>query len=260
MQLYGKTALITGAGQGIGRATAVAFAKEGANLILADINYENAVETANQIADKNIQCWPYKLDVSDVNQINSLINFAVEKCDGIDLFFNNAGVTQHISFFDINEVQWDRINKVNAKGAFFCMQQVARLMVNQGRGGKIVNAGSIAGKGYKRASNAAYAASKGSVIAMTHIAAEYLAPHGINVNAICPGMVQTDMFKGIVSLRSEETGQEALQIKKNIESEIPLGRVNQPEDVAALVLFLVSDSSRNITGQALNIDGGMIMH
>jgi len=260
MQLYGKTALITGAGQGIGRATAVAFAKEGANLILADINYENAVETANQIADKNIQCWPYKLDVSDVNQINSLINFAVEKCDGIDLFFNNAGVTQHISFFDINEVQWDKINKVNAKGAFFCMQQVARLMVNQGRGGKIVNAGSIAGKGYKRASNAAYAASKGSVIAMSHIAAEYLAPHGINVNAICPGMVQTDMFKGIVSLRSEETGQEALQIKKNIESEIPLGRVNQPEDVAALVLFLVSDSSRNITGQALNIDGGMIMH
>ena len=260
MQLYGKTALITGAGQGIGRATAVAFAKEGSNLILADINYENAVETANQIADKNIQCWPYKLDVSDVNQINSLINFAVEKCDGIDLFFNNAGVTQHISFFDINEVQWDKINKVNAKGAFFCMQQVARLMVNQGRGGKIVNAGSIAGKGYKRASNAAYAASKGSVIAMTHIAAEYLAPHGINVNAICPGMVQTDMFKGIVSLRSEETGQEALQIKKNIESEIPLGRVNQPEDVAALVLFLVSDSSRNITGQALNIDGGMIMH
>ncbi|MBG55298.1 MAG: hypothetical protein CL795_05940 [Chloroflexi bacterium] len=260
MQLYGKTALITGAGQGIGRATAVAFAKEGANLILADINYENAVETANQIEDKNIQCWPYKLDVSDVNQINSLINFAVEKCDGIDVFFNNAGVTQHISFFDINEVQWDKINKVNAKGAFFCMQQVARLMVNQGRGGKIVNAGSIAGKGYKRASNAAYAASKGSVIAMTHIAAEYLAPHGINVNAICPGMVQTDMFKGIVSLRSEETGQEALQIKKNIESEIPLGRVNQPEDVAALVLFLVSDSSRNITGQALNIDGGMIMH
>tara|TARA_B100000945_G_scaffold79620_1_gene61449 strand:- start:8931 stop:9713 length:783 start_codon:yes stop_codon:yes gene_type:complete len=260
MQLYGKTALITGAGQGIGRATAVAFAKEGSNLILADINYENAVETANQIEDKNIQCWPYKLDVSDVNQINSLINFAVEKCDGIDVFFNNAGVTQHISFFDINEVQWDKINKVNAKGAFFCMQQVSRLMVNQGRGGKIVNAGSIAGKGYKRASNAAYAASKGSVIAMTHIAAEYLAPHGINVNAICPGMVQTDMFTGIVSLRSEETGQEALQIKKNIESEIPLGRVNQPEDVAALVLFLVSDSSRNITGQALNIDGGMIMH
>ena len=260
MQLYGKTALITGAGQGIGRATAVAFAKEGSNLILADINYENAVETANQIEDKNIQCWPYKLDVSDVNQINSLINFAVEKCDGIDVFFNNAGVTQHISFFDINEVQWDKINKVNAKGAFFCMQQVSRLMVNQGRGGKIVNAGSIAGKGYKRASNAAYAASKGSVIAMTHIAAEYLAPHGINVNAICPGMVQTDMFTGIVSLRSEETGQEALQIKKNIESEIPLGRVNQPEDVAALDLFLVSDSSRNITGQALNIDGGMIMH
>ena len=260
MQLYGKTALITGAGQGIGRATAVAFAKEGANLILADINYENVVESAIQIEDKNIQFWPYQLDDSDVNQINSLINFAVEKCDGIDLFFNNAGVTQHISFFDINEVQWDKINKVNAKGAFFCMQQVARLMVNQGRGGKIVNAGSIAGKGYKRASNAAYAASKGSVIAMTHIAAEYLAPHGINVNAICPGMVQTDMFKGIVSLRSEETGQEALQIKKNIESEIPLGRVNQPEDVAALVLFLVSDSSRNITGQALNIDGGMIMH
>ena len=199
-------------------------------------------------------------DSITVKQINSLINFAVEQCDGIDLFFNNAGVTQHISFFDINEVQWDKINKVNAKGAFFCMQQVARLMVNQGRGGKIVNAGSIAGKGYKTASNAAYAASKGSVIAMTHIAAEYLAPHGINVNAICPGMVQTDMFKGIVSLRSEETGQEALQIKKNIESEIPLGRVNQPEDVAALVLFLVSDSSRNITGQALNIDGGMIMH
>ncbi len=260
MQLIGKTALITGAGQGIGRATAIAFANEGANVILADINLENATDTAKELADKDIKCWPYQLDVSDISQIKSMIDFAVDECKGIDLFFNNAGVTQHISFFDINEIQWDKINSVNAKGAFFCMQQVAELMVNQGRGGKIVNAGSIAGKGYKRASNAAYAASKGSVIAMTHIAAEYLAPYEINVNAICPGMVQTDMFKGIVSLRSSETGQDVLQIKENIESEIPLGRVNQPEDVAALVLFLVSESSRNITGQALNIDGGMIMH
>ena len=260
MQLIGKTALITGAGQGIGRATAIAFANEGANVILADINLENANDTAKELADKDIKCWPYQLDVSDISQIKSMIDFAVDECNGIDLFFNNAGVTQHISFFDINEIQWDKINSVNAKGAFFCMQQVAELMVNQGRGGKIVNAGSIAGKGYKRASNAAYAASKGSVIAMTHIAAEYLAPYEINVNAICPGMVQTDMFKGIVSLRSSETGQDVLQIKENIESEIPLGRVNQPEDVAALVLFLVSESSRNITGQALNIDGGMIMH
>jgi len=260
MQLLGKTALITGACQRIGRATAIAFANEGANIILADINIENATATAKELADKDIKCWPYQLDVSDITQIKTMISFALEECNGIDVFFNNAGVTQHISFFDISEIQWDKINSVNAKGAFFCMQQVAQLMVNQGRGGKIVNAGSIAGKGYKRASNAAYASSKGSVIAMTHIAAEYLAPHGINVNAICPGMVHTDMFKGIVSLRSSETGQDALQIKENIESEIPLGRVNQPEDVAALVMFLVSESSRNITGQALNIDGGMIMH
>jgi len=200
------------------------------------------------------------LDVGDIESIDNMIDVANREMGGIDILFNNAGVTKHINFFDITSEDWDRINTVNAKGAFFCMQKIAKVMVDQGRGGRIINTASIAGKGYRRASNAAYAASKGSVIAMTYICAGYLAEYDINVNAVCPGVVKTDMMAGILSGRSSDVGVNTEELESTVTSEIPLGRVNEAEDIANLVVFLSGPESRNITGQSYNVDGGMIMH
>jgi meso-butanediol dehydrogenase/(S,S)-butanediol dehydrogenase/diacetyl reductase len=255
-----KTALVTGGAQGIGKSTVLMLANQGYDVIVADLNGAMAGRVAQEARAFDVKSESYQLDVSNIDQINSLIEYSTINFNGIDVFFNNAGITKHISFFDIIEDDWDKINSVNAKGAFFCMQKVSQLMVKQGRGGRIVNAGSIAGKGYRRASNAAYAASKGSVIAMTHIASDYLSTYDINVNAVCPGMVRTDMLTSIVTIRAEEMGDSINDVQKHIESEIPLGRINEPEDVAALAVFLMGPGSRNITGQAFNVDGGMIMH
>ncbi len=139
------------------------------------------------------------------------------------------------------------------------MQKIAAFMVSHGNGGRIVNTASIAGKGYRRSSNAAYAASKGAVIAMTYSAASSLAEFNINVNAVCPGIVQTDMLSGILSLRSDQTGLKERELKEMMLQEIPLGRANEPEDIANLVVFLSGPGSKNITGQAFNVDGGIIM-
>tara|TARA_B100000686_G_scaffold77454_1_gene83514 strand:+ start:943 stop:1725 length:783 start_codon:yes stop_codon:yes gene_type:complete len=260
MKLQGNVALVTGSGRGIGKATSIKYAENGADLILADIDAELVEKTAIEIRKIGRKCVTVNLDVGDIESIDNMIDVANREMGGIDILFNNAGVTKHISFFDITSEDWDRINTVNAKGAFFCMQKIAKVMVDQGRGGRIINTASIAGKGYRRASNAAYAASKGSVIAMTYICAGYLAEHDINVNAVCPGVVKTDMMAGILSGRSSDVGVNTEELESTVTSEIPLGRVNEAEDIANLVVFLSGPESRNITGQSYNVDGGMIMH
>ena len=188
-----------------------------------------------------------------------MVEKAVSEFNGIDVLFNNAGLTRHISFLDIEEEHWDQIHRVNSKGAFFCMQKIARSMVARGQGGRIVNTASIAGRGYRRTSNAAYAASKGAVIAITYIASSVLAPHDINVNAVCPGIVQTNMLSGILSGRSDDSGSTSNELRDAMVEEIPIGRANEADDVSALAVFLAGPGSRNITGQAFNVDGGMIM-
>ena len=260
MKLQGNVALVTGSGRGIGKATSIKYAENGADLILADIDAELVEKTAIEIRKIGRKCVTVNLDVGDIESIDNMIDVANREMGGIDILFNNAGVTKHINFFDITSEDWDRINTVNAKGAFFCMQKIAKVMVDQGRGGRIINTASIAGKGYRRASNAAYAASKGSVIAMTYICAGYLAEHDINVNAVCPGVVKTDMMAGILSGRSSDVGVNTEELESTVTSEIPLGRVNEAEDIANLVVFLSGPESRNITGQSYNVDGGMIMH
>jgi NAD(P)-dependent dehydrogenase (short-subunit alcohol dehydrogenase family) len=201
MDFDGKTVVITGAGSGIGRSAAMLFAKNGANVVIADINEENADVTKRQLDDLGASSIVLAVDVGNVKDIENMIHKIEGTYSSIDVLFNNAGLTRHINFMDINEDNWDYIHRVNSKGAFFCMQKIARFMVRQGRGGRIVNTASIAGKGYRRSSNAAYAASKGAVIAMTYSAASSLAEFNINVNAVCPGIVQTDMLSGILSLR-----------------------------------------------------------
>ncbi|MBH35643.1 MAG: SDR family NAD(P)-dependent oxidoreductase [Chloroflexota bacterium] len=260
MDFEGKVALVTGGGRGIGKAAAMKFAEGGADIVIADIDPQTAKDTSEEISAVGRNSISISLDIGDISQIQSMLDEAVSKLGSVDILFNNAGLTRHISFFDIEEKHWDQINRVNAKGAFFCMQKIGSQMVKQGTGGRIINTASIAGKGYRRASNAAYAASKGAVIAMTHSAASVLAEHDINVNAICPGIVQTDMLSNILSLRSTEVGLSIDAVKEMMTEEIPLGRPNDAGDVAALAVFLAGPGSRNITGQAFNVDGGMIMH
>tara|TARA_B000000460_G_scaffold126208_1_gene88979 strand:+ start:156 stop:938 length:783 start_codon:yes stop_codon:yes gene_type:complete len=259
MDFEEKTVLITGAGSGIGKSAANRFANGGANLVLADINEQSLDKTCDEIRDSGRNVISVKLDVGNLDEIDQMVEKAVSAFNGIDVLFNNAGLTRHISFLDIEEEHWDQIHRVNSKGAFFCMQKIARSMVARGQGGRIVNTASIAGRGYRRTSNAAYAASKGAVIAMTYIASSVLAPHDINVNAVCPGIVQTNMLSGILSGRSDDSGSTSNELRDAMVEEIPIGRANEADDVSALAVFLAGPGSRNITGQAFNVDGGMIM-
>jgi NAD(P)-dependent dehydrogenase (short-subunit alcohol dehydrogenase family) len=159
---------------------------------------------------------------------------------------------------DITEADWDRIHRVNAKGVFFCLQRVAQEMIRR-RAGRIINIASIAGKGYVGASNVAYAASKGAVIGMTKLAALQLAKHNINVNSVCPGVTRTALADANLAVAAQQQGVSLDDMERRRADLIPLGRANDPEDIAAMVVFLASSGSRNITGQSFNVDGGLIL-
>jgi NAD(P)-dependent dehydrogenase (short-subunit alcohol dehydrogenase family) len=260
MTLDGKIALVTGAGGGIGQATAIELARAGADIAVADINAESANETSSRIEAFGRRSLPVQADIGDLSDIDTMIGTVVGELGGIDIVVNNAGVTRHGALLDITEETWDLMQKINAKGTFFCVQGVARQMVNQGRGGRIINISSTGGKGFRGTSSPAYAASKGAIISMTYIAAVQLAEHDINVNAICPGLVDTKMLRGMLAQRSADTGTPVEQLFEGLEKMVPLGRLDDPEDVAAMATFLAGPGGRNITGQTINIDGGLVMN
>ncbi len=260
MALQGKVALVTGAGRGIGKASAVALAESGADVVIADIDAGAAEAAAGAVAALGRRSLAVPADLGDLAQIDAMVETVVATLGGIDILVNNAALTQHGRFLEVTEATWDRIHRVNAKGAFFCAQRVARQMAAQGRGGRIINIASIAGKGYAQTSNPAYAASKGAVIAMTYITAHQLAEYDITVNAICPGVVLTPLLDGMLAERAAQTGSSVEELKRRMCGPIPIGRANQPEDIAAMVVFLAGPGARNITGQTINVDGGLIMH
>jgi NAD(P)-dependent dehydrogenase (short-subunit alcohol dehydrogenase family) len=175
----------------------------------------------------------------------------------LDIIVNNAGVTRYADIMDLNEADWDRIHRVNAKGVFFCLQRAAREMMKTG-GGRIINIASISGRGYAGASNAAYAASKGAVIALTKMAAQQLGRYNINVNAICPGVTRTELGARNAATRAAARGITVEELQAEQEAGIPIRRANTPEDIAAMAVFLASPGARNITGQSYNVDGGLV--
>jgi NAD(P)-dependent dehydrogenase (short-subunit alcohol dehydrogenase family) len=252
-----QVAIVTGAGNGIGRATALALARAGAQVAVVDVDAGAAKATADAVAALGRRSLALDSDVGDLAAIDRMVRAVTGTFGRIDVLVNNAGVTRRADIMDLTEQDWDRIMRVNAKGVFFCLQRVAREMIPRRRG-RIVNIASIAGKGYAGTSNAIYAASKGSVISLTRTAAQQLARHDINVNAICPGITVTALSEANVAVRARDEGLSVEEMKRRRNAVIPLGRPNDPEDVAAVAVFLAGPAARNITGQSLNVDGGIV--
>ena len=260
MSLNDKVALVTGAAQGMGRAIALRLANEGASVVATDINGTRVEQTTIDIRELGHDAIAVEADIGDIADIDRVVVEALNAFGRIDILVNNAGITRHADIMDLTVEDWDRIHRVNARGAFFCLQRAAREMIDSGRGGRIINIASIAGKGYSGTSNAAYAASKGAVLAMTQIAAHQLGGYDINVNAICPGRTLTEMSRTTAVQRSQDLGIPLDELEEQRNTIIPIGRANEPEDIAEMAAFLAGPGSRNITGQAFNVDGGLVMH
>lgn len=252
-----KVVVITGAGRGIGRAMALRFAQEGAHIVAADIEPALAESTAAAVIETGRRSLALQVDVTRQADIQRLVNRTIEHFQRIDVLCNNAGVLRFQDMFDITEADWDFINDVNTKGVFFVLQAVAREMVKR-RSGRIVNTASISGK-QPEPHFLHYGVSKAGVIHLTKSAAVVLAPYGITVNAICPGTTVTDMSLMATAGRAKIMGMSVEEAIKTREAQIPIGRRNQPDDIAAMAAFLASTDADQITGQAFNVDGGLVM-
>lgn len=241
-----KVAVVTGSTRGIGKAIALAFARAGANVVVCGRDLKKAQEAANEIkkAGKG-RCAAFKCDVSRSSDVKNMIEAAVAEFGKIDILVNNAGVVDSGSLTELTEGSWDRTIDVDLKGVFLCSQAVAKHMMKR-KYGKIINIASIAGLvGFLGAPH--YCAAKGGVVNLTKEMALELARFGVNVNAIAPGIIETDMTKGILS---DEKSRQAML------ANIPLRRIGKPEDIANAVLFLASDDASYITGTTLIVDGG----
>ena len=248
-RLKGRVALVTGAQQGIGRAIALAFAQEGADVL---VNYLDDRAAAEQVAEQarkaGVRAVVAQADVSRVDEGQVLVTRAVHELGGLDILVNNAGVYPRSPFLELSEREWDWVLDVNLKGSCFCAQAAARAMIAGGRRrGSIINLSSSSVRGQPRGVH--YTASKGGVITMTRSMALELAPHGIRVNAIAPGTTDTAQPRG------GSTEEELVAMAKTI----PLGRIAQPEDIASVAVFLAGDESRHMTGQTLHVNGGLLM-
>jgi len=239
-------ALVTGAAQGIGKAIALLLARNGADLVVSDINLEKAEETAKEIGAIGPKAMAVKVDVANLSDVEQMVGGILEKLAKIDILVNNAGITRDKLILRMTEEDWDAVLGVNLKGTFNCTKAVLRHMAKQ-RSGKIVNIASVVGE-MGNAGQANYSASKAGVIGLTKTIAREYAQRGINVNAIAPGYIETPMTEALPEKAKEE-------LKKLI----PMERLGKPEDVAEAVLFLVSEESSYITGQVLNVNGGIYM-
>ena len=242
MNLQKKTAIITGGARGIGQATALKLANKGINIVIADISNE-VNETVKKIKELGEKAIYIKTDVSNKKEVRLLVEKTLKEFNSIDILINNAGISQFDTVFeDIKEEEWDLMMNINLKGVFFCCQAVFPHMKSK-YSGKIVNVASTAAKTGGVKSGAHYAAAKAGVVTLTKSVAKNGAPYGINVNAVSPGIIETDMTKNV-----------AYEV-----SSIPLGRLGKAEEVAEVICFLASDAARYITGEIIGVDGGMSM-
>ena len=246
MILKDKVALITGAAQGIGKAIALKLADSGADVVIVDMNLEKAQATAKEIEGCGKRAIALKANVANLQETEAMINETVAKLGAIHILVNNAGITRDALILRMKEEDWDAVISVNLKGVFNCTKAAVKHMAKQ-RYGRIINIASIVGE-MGNAGQANYSASKAGVIALAKTVAREFASRNITCNAIAPGFIETAMTQAL----SEK-------VREELAKQIPMARLGTPEDVAEGVLFLVSDSSNYITGQVLNINGGMYM-
>ena len=247
MDLTGKVALVTGASRGIGQAVAVELAKAGADVIVNYIGNEAvAQETVEKVEALGRKALKIKADVGNADEVQAMVDEAHAAFGHIDVLVNNAGITRDGLLIRMKDTDWDDVLNINLKGVYLVTKAVAKLMVKQ-RSGRIINMTSVSGV-TGNVGQANYAAAKAGVIGLTKTCAKELAARGITVNAVAPGFIETAMTDVLPE-----------KIKEGIAATVPLGRMGQPEEIAGVVTFLASDFARYITGQVLNVDGGMVM-
>lgn len=246
MKLKGKVALVTGAAQGIGKAIALLLARNGADIVVSDINLEKAEETAREIQGTGQKAMTIKVDVVNSEEVERMVQAIMERFGHVDILVNNAGIARDKLILRMTEGDWDMVINVNLKGTFNCTKAVVKHMSKQ-RSGKIVSIASVVGE-MGNAGQGNYSASKAGIIGFTKTIAREFAQRGINVNAIAPGYIETPM----TDVLPEKTKEELKRL-------IPMERLGRPDDVAEAVLFLVSEASSYITGQVLNVNGGIYM-
>ena len=246
MELKDKIALVTGGAQGIGKAIALLLAQNGADVAVSDINFEKAEETGREIETLGRRALALRANVAAFDEVEKMAGAVIERFVRIDILVNNAGIARDKLLLRMTEEDWDAVLDINLKGTFNCTKAVIRHMSKQ-RSGKIVNIASVVGE-MGNAGQANYSASKAGVIGLTKTIAREFASRGINVNAVAPGYIVTPMTDALPEKAKEE-----------LKRMIPMERLGQPEDVARAVLFLVSEASSYITGQVLNVNGGIYM-
>ena len=242
-----KTAVITGATKGLGKQIALELAKDGFEIV---INYRTENDSLAQMVEeinKTTKAYTFKADISNFDEAKALIDFAASETGKIDLLVNNAGITNDKLLVRMSEEDFSKVIDINLKGTFNCIRHASRLMMKQ-KFGRIVNISSVIGL-IGNVGQANYAASKAGVIGLTKSAAREMAPYSVTVNAIAPGFIKTDMTDKLTD-----------EIKDNIKSSIPMRKIGEPKDVANLVKFLANDETGYITGQVINVDGGMVMY
>src|SRR5215510_1146450 len=258
MDLDKHVAIVTGGGRGIGRATALELARLGATIVVAEFDAANGQRTADEVAKLGRPSLAISTDVTRRADLDALVRRTQERFGRIDVLVNNAGIYRAAATLDVTEEHWDAIMNINAKAVFFASQAVLPTMVAQKRG-VIISLASMAGKIGSRA-NLPYNASKAAVISMTKSLALAHAAEGIRVNCVCPGFVETDMWISVAREQGALLNQSPEEFTRRRLHQIPLGRMERPEDVANVIGFLVSPRSDYMTGQALSVDGGLVMH
>jgi 3-oxoacyl-[acyl-carrier protein] reductase len=244
MLLKNKNALITGAGAGIGRSIALAMAREGANVCIADINLQAAESAAAEISGLGVKSAAYKLDISEVDKLGGFVEDVESSFGRIDILVNNAGVTSTTRLLEMTPQEWDRIMNINCRGTFFLSQAVFARMLDR-KSGRIINLGSISGERGAKYAGAHYSVSKAGVIMMTKVFAKYAADSGVTINTVSPGIIATEMTERLGTQINPE--------------DVPMNRMGTQEEVAQAVIFLASDMSGYITGQNISVNGGQSM-
>ena len=255
MRLKGKSALITGSARGIGKAFAEAYAREGAVVAIADINLEAAQKTAAEIGDK---AYAVKLDVTDQAAIDAAVKAVETRTGGLDILINNAALFDLAPIVEISRASYEKLFSVNVAGTLFMLQAAARSMIARGKGGRIINMASQAGRRGEPLVGV-YCATKAAVISLTQSAGLDLIKHRINVNGIAPGVVDSDMWDQVDALFAKYENRPKGEKKRLVGEGVPYGRMGKPEDLAGMAVFLASDEAEYIVAQTYNVDGGQWM-